>query len=434
MPSPAAPPTSPARRTRGPRTASFLARLALGPALAASGLGQAAPASAPGPVKIGMSAAFTGSSAGLGVEYYRGAKAYFDEVNARGGVGGRRLELVALDDGYQPDRTVANTVRLIGQEKVFALFNYVGTPTLTAALPVLKSFEGQKLSLVGNLTGAQIQRNLPYSGNVFNIRASYAQEMEAQVEQLWAAGFRKFGMFYQLDAYGRSGEEGVARALARHGARITTEATYRRGVTADADMGPAMTHLREAGVEVVLSATTYEAGSAFIRAARDAGWNVPITNLSGVSADNLLGLLQEAGRKTGRDYTRGLLNTQVVPSYNDARFPAVGEYRRLIDKWKPTLPAGVQNPTYRPVAYSFLGLEGFLNAKVIVEGLRQSGPTLTRPAFRSALERMKGLDLGIGEPLTFSPTRHQGLNRVYLTAVQGGRWVTVNRWQPRPGQ
>lgn len=378
-------------------------------------------------LKIGMSAAFTGASAGLGTEYYRGAKAYFDQVNASGGVHGRQLTLVALDDGYQPDRAAANTARLIERERVFTLFNYVGTPTLTAALPILKTFEGQGLSLVGTLTGAQIQRTLPYAPQVFNVRPSYVQEMEAQVEQLWRAGVRRFGVFYQLDAYGRSGTEAVVRALAKRGAKITAEATYRRGATADADMGAAVRHLREADVEVVLGTGAYQGMAAFVRTARDADWAVPITNVSFVSADNLLTLLQEAGRKSGRDYTRGLLNTQVVPSYADTRYPLVREYRRLMDKWNPSVPAALRDPQYRPVTYTFVGLEGFLNAKVLVEGLRAAGPNPTRARFRSGLERLR-LDVGLDERLSFSRDRHQGLGRVFLTAVQGGRWVTVPKW------
>ncbi|MBB5234779.1 ABC transporter substrate-binding protein [Deinococcus budaensis] len=430
------PPRLPVPRAATPAAGSPTsrgARLALSAALLA-GLSAAGAQSTPraAPIKIGMSAAFTGASAGLGTEYYRGAKAYFDEVNAGGGVGGRRLQLVALDDAYQPTQAVTNTVQLIEREKVFALFNYVGTPTLTAALPVLKSLGTQQISLIGNLTGAQVQRTLPYSSDVFNIRPSYREEMEAQVEQLWAAGFRKFGVFYQLDAYGRSGTDAVARALAKRGARITAEATYRRGATADADMGAAMRHLREADVEVVLCTGAYQGVAAFIRSARDASWGVPITNLSFVSADNLLELLQASGRQRGRDYTQALFNTQVVPSYADTRYAGVREYRQLMDKWKPQLPATLRDKTYKPAAYSFVGLEGFLNAKVIVHALRASGSPLTQARFRSALERTSKLDLGLAEPVSFSRDRHQGLQQVYLTAVKGGRWVTVDRWNAAP--
>ena len=158
-------------------------------------------------IKIGMSAAFSGASAALGTEYYRGAQAVYDEVNANGGIFGREVRVVALDDGYVPAQTLDNTLRLV-EEGVFCLSNYVGTPTLSRALPIIKAFQDDGLILVGNLTGAQTQREAPYVEQVFNVRASYRQEMAALVEQFWALGLRKFGVFYQIDAYGRSGTEG----------------------------------------------------------------------------------------------------------------------------------------------------------------------------------------------------------------------------------
>src|SRR5258708_21398170 len=199
---------------------------------------EAPTASAPGvsarDVKIGMSAAFRGPAAGLGTELWRGATAYFSEINARGGVNGRSIVVSALDDGYQPDPCLRNTIQLVEQDQVFFLSNYVGTPTLTRALPVIKRY-GDVL-LVGNFTGAQPQREAPYVDYVFNIRASYRQEMAALVERFWALGARKFGLFYQIDAYGRSGTDGVERALAQRGTRMVSEATYVRGAKFDEDM------------------------------------------------------------------------------------------------------------------------------------------------------------------------------------------------------
>ena len=196
----------------------------------------ASPAVAAGVIRVGMSAAFQGTNAGLGTEYYRGSQAYYQEVNAQGGIAGRRIEVVALDDHYDPIPTIRNTIQLVEKDRVFCLSNYVGTPTLTRALPVIKRYAGDDLLLVGDLTGAQPQREPPYAAQVFNVRASYRQEMMALVERLWGAGVRRFGVFYQIDAYGRSGTDGVARGLARHGARIAAEATYRRGAAFDADI------------------------------------------------------------------------------------------------------------------------------------------------------------------------------------------------------
>ena len=378
-------------------------------------------------VRIGMSAAFKGTAAGLGTEFYRGAQAYYSDVNARGGVFGRFVNVVAMNDGYEPLPCAHNTVHLVEKEGVFFLSNYVG-PTLTRALPVIKRYADQQLLLVGNFTGAQQQREAPYADQVFNVRASYRQEMVALVDRFWQQGARKVGVFYQIDAYGRSGTDGVARGLAQHGARIAAEATYARGTGFDEDMRVAVNALREAGVDVVVCTGAYQGCGAFVRSARDAGWTVPISNVSVVGADAMLRLLTAHGKKSGRDYTRALVNSQVVPSYEDVNLPAVAEYRALMARYKPVVPEPLRDAGYVPQDHSFIGLEGFVNAKVIVEGLRRAGANPTRASLRAGLEALRNFDLGIGVPLEFGPQRHQGLDGVYFTRVDGERWVPITDW------
>src|SRR5439155_1236806 len=172
--------------------------------------------------------------------------------------------VVALDDNYEPNPCIKNTIQLLERESVFTLSNYVGTPTLTRALPVIKRYAEQSVVLVGNFTGAQPQREAPYADQVFNIRASYRQEMTALVERFWSLGARSFGVYYQIDAYGRSGTDGVARGLAQHGARITAEATYPRGAQFTDDMTPAVSALQKAGVDVVLCTGAYQGCGAFV--------------------------------------------------------------------------------------------------------------------------------------------------------------------------
>ncbi len=256
-------------------------------------------------IRVGMSAAFKGTAAGLGTEFFRGAQAYYDEVNSRGGINGRMVTVVALDDGYEPTPCIRNTLHLVEKENVFFLSNYVGTPTLTRALPVIKRYAAQHVILVGNFTGAQPQREAPYVEHVFNIRASYRQEMMALVDRFWEQGARKFGVFYQVDAYGRSGTDGVSRGLALRGARIAAEATYRRGAKFEDDMAPAVQELRRAGVDVVLCTGAYQGCGAFVRTARDLGWGVPIANVSFVGSDAMLALLVQHGKTSGREYTTG---------------------------------------------------------------------------------------------------------------------------------
>jgi ABC-type branched-subunit amino acid transport system substrate-binding protein len=387
-----------------------------------------APGVTSGEIRIGMSAAFKGTAAGLGTEFYRGAQAYYDEVNARGGVYGRALTVIALDDNHEPLPCVRNTIQLLEKDSVFFLSNYVGTPTLTRALPVIKRYADQQVVLVGNFTGAQPQREAPYVEHVFNIRASYRQEMAALVDRFWNIGARNIGVFSQADAYGRSGTAGVTRALAVRGARVAAETTYQRGARFDDDVAPAVNALRRAGVDAVLCTGAYQGCGAFVRTARDLGWTVPISNVSFVGCDAMLRLLVQHGRRTGRDYTRALVNSQVMPSYDDVALPGVVEYRGLMDRHDPTLPAALGDDKYVPQRYSFISLEGYVNARVSVEAVRRAGFHPTRGGLRQALESLRGFDLGIGAALSFGPQRHQGLDSVYFTRVDGERWVPITDW------
>ena len=180
-------------------------------------------------IVLGVSAAFSGPSRGLGTELYRGAMAYFNHVNENGGIEGRKVSLRLYDDGYQPDPCVQNTMRLMLEDKVFSLFGYVGTPTVTRVLPILKKFQDEKIFLFFPFTGAQPQREPPYGEFAFNLRASYNQETAGLVDNLVRIGRRRIAVFYQIDAYGRSGWAGVRAALDKHGERLAGEATYSRG-------------------------------------------------------------------------------------------------------------------------------------------------------------------------------------------------------------
>src|SRR6185436_61785 len=133
-------------------------------------------------------------------------------------------------------------------------------------------------------------------------------------------------------------------------------------------------------------------------------------------------------KATGRDYTVALVNSQVVPSYDDTTLPGVSEYRALMAKHAPQVPEALRDGKYTPQPLSFISLEGFINAKVVVEALVRAGRTPTRTTLRAGLESMKNIDLGIGAPLSFGPDRHQGLGSVYFTRIDNGRWVPVADW------
>jgi ABC-type branched-subunit amino acid transport system substrate-binding protein len=380
-------------------------------------------------IVLGISAAFTGSSAGLGIENYRGAMAYFEEVNAKGGVNGRQIVLRAYDDGYNPIPAIDNTIALVEQDEVFLLFGYVGTPTVTRVLPLLQRYKEESIYLFFPFTGAQPQREAPYDQFVFNLRASYRQETAGLVDNFVNINRKRIAVFYQADAYGRSGWDGVRRALAAHELKMVGEATYRRGSSFTQEYKAQVERLRAQNAEAVILVGSYEACAGFIRDARDAGWDVPLANLSFVGSESLLSLLLKAGEANSRDYTTNLINSQVVPSYEDTILPAVREYRQLMDKHQPTAPAALLEGDYEPLPYSFVSFEGFLNAKLMVELLTQLGESPQREDILGIMQSFKQIDLGIKIPISFGEQKHQGLEQIYYMWVVNKRFVPIRDWQ-----
>ena len=389
-------------------------------------------------IVLGVSAAFSGPSRGLGTELYRGAMAYFNHVNENGGVNGRRIVMKLLDDGYQPDPCVANTIELIQDESVFLLFNYVGTPTVTRALPVLKKFRDQQVYLFFPFTGAEPQREPPYGEFAFNLRASYRQETAGLVDNFVTLGRRRVAVFYQNDAYGRSGWAGVREALARHGEAIAGEATYMRGTQFGASMRGQVEILQARSPDAVICIGAYQACAAFARDAEDLGLHIPVANVSFVGSENLLALMRE-GRADADSHTRFLVNSQVVPSYEDASLPAVREYHELMERYNPPLPSSAEvdriaeGEPYEPFPQSFVSLEGFVNAKLITEIIRRMGDDPQRSGIEEAVFAVRNYDLGVGERVRFGPERRQGLQQVYYTVPEGDRFVPLDDWEARFG-
>jgi len=375
-----------------------------------------------------MSAGFKGPTGGLGSELYRGSMAYINYVNEKGGVNGRKIVITAYDDGYNPAPAIENTIRLIEKDNVFLLFDYLGTPTVTRVLPLLKSYSDRNIYLFFPFTGAQPQRQFPYDAFVFNLRASYFQETEGLVNNLVSVGRKRIAVFYQADAYGRSGWTGVKATLAKYGLKIVGESTYRRGTKYSESMKDQVALLKKMNADAVICIGAYAACAAFIRDARDAGWQVPIANVSFVGSEFLMNLLLQTGKERSRNYTDNLINSQVVPTYEDMSLGAVRQYRSLIDKYKPVPPPGLQDKEYEPLKHSFVSFEGFLNAKLLVEILKRMGNDLEKTNIKKTVEGIKDLDLGIDARVSFGPDRHQGLNKVYYTTFDNGRFVPIRDW------
>ncbi len=386
-------------------------------------------------IVLGMSAAFSGPSRGLGIELYRGASAYFDHVNEQGGVAGRNVLIKTYDDGYQPAPSVRNTLKLMLQDQVFLLFGYVGTPTVTRVLPVLKKFQDRDIFLFFPFTGAQPQREPPYGDFAFNLRSSYRQETAGLVDNFVRINRNRIAVFYQADAYGRSGWAGVRRALKHYGRQIVGEATYRRGTKFTASMRRPVEILKASQPEAVICIGSYAACAAFVRDAVDLDLRVPIANLSFVGSENLLKLLTHwtltEGQGDSERYTRLLVNSQVVPSYEATSMPAVNEYRALMKRHNPQPPLDLLKEPYLPSDHSFVSLEGFINAKLMVEILRRLGDRPERSQLEQAVFTVQDFDLGIDERASFGPGRRQGLQQVYYTVVDEGRFVLLDNWEAR---
>lgn len=379
-------------------------------------------------IRLGMSAAFSGPTQGLGIELYRGAAAYFEHINNAGGINGQKIKIVALDDGYNPIPAIENTVKLVEQENVFCLFNYVGTPTVTRVLPLLKVYRNRNIYLLFPFTGAQPQREFPYDEFTFNLRASYRQETAGLVRHFLSEGRKRIALFYQIDAYGRSGWDGVRQELGRQNLKIVAEATYHRGTGYGNGYADQVAILKKADPDAVIAIGAYAACGGFIRDARLSGWTVPIANLSFVDSENMIALLRQSEADLGVILTHNLINSQVVPSPEDLSLPAVKEYRELMLRYNPAVPDQLKSGTYQPKQFSPVSLEGFLNAKLFVTILRRMGPLLERQRLKTTIERLGEIDIGIDVPVRFSPQRHQGLDAIYYTTVEEGRSVPLKSW------
>jgi branched-chain amino acid transport system substrate-binding protein len=365
------------------------------------------PGPAASPIVIGISNVQSGPSKELGQKLVEGSQAYFNMVNGAGGIHRRQIDIVLKDDRYEPDPAVQNTNELIAKDKVFFLFDYVGTPTLTRVLPLLKYYEHDQIVNVAPFTGADPQRKPPYDKYVFNIRASYREETAALVHYFYSKGYRRIGYFGQADSYGKSGEIGIESALAAYGLKLAGSVSYRRNSPFETSMKEQVEILRSQGADAVISVGVYGPCAAFIHDARDVGWNVPIANVSFVGADALLRLLLEHAKKGSPDVIAGLINSQVVPSPDEIQYPLVARYRAHFS----SQTAG------------FISLEGWLNAAVVTEALNRSGSNPSRANFIKAMESLKGWDPGLGVKLEFSPNSHQGMHKVWLTKAEHGRWV-----------
>ena len=342
-------------------------------------------------IVLGQSAALTGPAAALGLEMREGANAYFEHINALGGVHGRKIKLISLDDGYEPERTLPNTRQLIEQDKVFALFGYVGTPTSYAVLPMINE---ANIPFFAPFTGAEGLRT-PSNRLIFNIRASYYDETEKQVEWLVSKSKKKIAVFYQDDAYGKAGLAGVERAMLRRNLKVAAYGTVERNTV---EVTSALASITKIKPDAVILICAYKSCAAFIRQALKTNPNTLFLNVSFVGSNALAAELGEDAN--------GVIVSQVVPYPWEPGLALTVEYRKQLKQYAPNA-----KPT-------FTNMEGYIAAKAFVEGLKKAGPALTREKLITSLESLGKLDIG-GIEQSYSASSHNGSSLVKLTVIVG---------------
>ena len=362
-------------------------------------------------VVFGMSSPFSGATKELGRGMRTGLEVAFAVASESGGVHGRKLRLMALDDGYEPERTRQVMQELLDQRKVFAIVGNVGSPTAAVSIPLVMA---KKVVFFGALSGAPILRKSPPDRYVFNYRPSYAEETAAAVRYLVDVRRvepRQIGVFYQDDAFGEAGLAGVEEQLRRYRRNPAemVRATYQRN---SADVSEAVARFRkeQGKVKAVVMVATYQAAIQFIQQAKDRGLGLVFTNVSAVDANELADALTGAGP----GYTSEVVVTQIVP-LPTSKATAALRYQAALEKHAIGEKPG------------FLTFEGYIVGNILIEALRRAGKELDNERLVGAFESIQGVDLGIGTPITFGPADHQGSHKVWGTQLQpDGTWKAID--------
>lgn len=364
-------------------------------------------------VVFGSSLALQGHAGYLGQETLRGAKSYLEHINAQGGVHGRTIRLITRDDSYDPPKCLDNTQKFLIDDQVFGLFCYVGTPTTVKILPLV---EEAQVPLVGMFTGANALRE-PFMPYLVNVRASYYQETDAAVRHMVRdLRLTRIAVFYQYDAFGFDGLTGTELALKRFGLEPVARASFARGAH---DIREGLERIKESQAEAVFMIGTSDPCASFISNALDDGYAPIFYMVSFVGAKELSRNLQQVD--TG---DVEVIMSQVVPPplrRDGSVAENAQEFTQLLAQFFPG-----EEP-------NFVGFEGYINAKVLVEALRRAGRDLSRESFLEAIESMRDYSLGSDVRLSFGPTDHQGLDTVYFTRLHEGRFILLDDWSAVTG-
>lgn len=356
------------------------------------------------PIKVGMSSSLTGGAARSGKNMRLGVQIYFDMVNATGGVNGHKLELIALDDGYEPLRAAANMHRFIDQDKVIAIVGNNGTPAAVVAVPIVKQ---SKVLLFGSRSGSPLLRKNPPDRYVINLRASYYDEVNLLIKGLLASGIKpeNIAFFGQKDAFGDAIYQGAIQSLKNLGYANASELPYGRYDRNSLDVASALADITAHAkhpIKAFILGGVYDPNAQFIRLAKV---EYPNAIYLGVSA-----LINP--KHLDKKFNGQVFFTQVVPDIN-SDLPILKEYREALKKYANNAP---------PLANSF---EGFLTAKLFVMGLKQAANEnkLNREGLIDIFENMHNVDMGIGANISFSKTDHNGLKSAWVTVYKDGLFI-----------
>jgi len=353
-------------------------------------------------ILIGSCAPLSGQMKERGSQVVAGGRLYFDYINDKGGINGRKIKLISCDDKYDANAAIecfnANL-----KDKVFMGALFQGTAPATK---YVKMAEANRMPAVGFSTGGDFITN-PVNPYVFQVRAGYFAEAAEQVDTLLnSLGAKRVVVVYQNDAYGATGREGALKALKKFNAKPVAEISLPRLTH---NFEPIIKQIADTKADAVILAVAGDALSLLAEKRADMGRDVQLVAFS-VGTDLLM---KEAEGKAD-----GTIITQVIPLTQN-KLPTVQLYKKLEEKYNHAEP-------------TMSGFEGFVIGMVVVEGLKRSGRELTRDGFIKAMESIHNLDVGLGPKfkISYSHENHEGFSGgVYWTALKGGKLDNVTNWK-----
>lgn len=362
-------------------------------------------------VVLGSSLALEGHARYLGTQTLHGALSYIKHVNGQGGVHGRQIEIVSYDDSYDPPRCLINTQKLMIEDKIFALFCYVGTPTTVEILPLV---DDASIPLLGMFTGADALRK-PFNRNVINIRPSYYQETKEAVRHMVEdLGITKIAVFYQYDAFGFDGLTGTELALKDFNLEPVARGSYTRG---SVEVLEGVQKIKDSGAQAVFMIGTSGPCIKFMNQLGNEGVHPVYYTVSFMGAREFA---QKLGPKNDL-----VIMSQVVPPFSSDQDLSNSEAASYIKLMKQYYPDETPN---------LVGLEGFFNARILVEGLQRSGKNLTRKKFIRAIESMNKFEIAPGISVSYGANDHQGMDKVYFTLLKNGSFELIRNWSELKGR